>query len=87
MKKIPKRMCISCREMFEKKTLRRIVRTSEGEVIYDPTGKKPGKGAYICKNPDCFARISKGKTLEKTFKMEIPKEVYTELEATFKDEK
>ena len=87
MKKTPKRMCVACREMFEKQALKRIVRTPEGEVLYDPTGKKSGKGAYICTSPDCFARISKGKILEKNFKMEIPKEVYIELEEILKDEK
>ncbi len=86
MKKTPKRMCVSCREMFEKKDLLRLVRTPEGKVTYDPTGKKPGKGAYICKNLNCFLRINKGKILEKTFKMEIPKEVYDELGEILKDE-
>ena len=86
-KKIPKRMCVSCREMFEKRALRRIVKTPEGEIVYDPTGKKSGKGAYICTNPDCFVKIRKGKILEKTFKMEVPKEVYDELEEILKDEK
>lgn len=79
-------MCVACREMFEKNDLLRLVRTPEGKVVYDSTGKKPGKGAYICKNMDCFLRISKGKILEKTFKMEIPKEVYNDLGEILKDE-
>lgn len=85
-KKIPKRMCIACREMFEKRELKRIVRTPEGEIVFDPTGKKAGKGAYICTNPDCFSRVKKSKLLDKTFKMEIPKEVYEKLEAILKNE-
>jgi len=85
-KKIPKRMCVSCREMFEKKALKRIVRTPEGEIVYDPSGKKAGKGAYICTNPDCFAKIRKGKILEKNFKTEVPKEIYDELEELLKNE-
>lgn len=86
MKKTPKRMCVSCREMFEKKEILRIVRTPDGEIVYDPTGKKPGKGAYICKKPECFIRLNKGKVLEKTFKKEIPQAVYDELRENLKNE-
>lgn len=86
MKKTPKRMCISCREMFEKRSLRRVVRTPEGQVCYDPTGKKPGKGAYLCTTPDCFKKLKKSKLLEKNLKAEIPSSLYEELEATFENE-
>jgi predicted RNA-binding protein YlxR (DUF448 family) len=72
--------------MFEKKALKRIVRTPEGEITYDSSGKKSGKGAYICTNPECFAKIRKGKILEKTFKIEVPKEIYDELEEVLKDD-
>lgn len=85
MKKTPKRMCVACREMMDKKNLKRVVKSPEGKVSYDSLGKKQGKGAYICTNPDCFARMKKGRILEKTFKMEIPQEVYVELEETLKD--
>lgn len=86
-KKIPKRMCISCREMFEKKDLKRIVRTPEGEIVFDSTGKKPGKGAYICASPECFKKIKKNRLLEKSFKRQISDEVYLELEECLKNEK
>ena len=85
-KKIPKRMCIACREMFDKRELKRIVRTPEGEIIYDPTGKKAGKGAYICSNPACFAKVKKSRLLDKTFKTEISKEVYEKLEEILNNE-
>ena len=55
-KKIPMRMCVGCREMKEKRELIRIVRTPEGETALDPTGKKPGRGAYVCRNPECLRR-------------------------------
>lgn len=86
-KKTPKRMCISCREMFEKKDLKRIVRTPDGEIVFDSTGKKPGKGAYICSNPECFKKIKKGKLLEKVFKTQISDEVYSDLEECLLNEK
>lgn len=65
-KKIPQRMCISCREMKNKKELLRIA-CFEGKVSYDPTGKAPGRGAYICSSNDCISRACKYKLLEKCF--------------------
>ena len=64
-KKIPMRMCVGCREMKEKKTLIRVVRNPEGEVSIDPTGKKSGRGAYVCRNPECLKRAIKQKQLER----------------------
>ena len=64
-KKIPMRMCVGCREMKEKKTLIRVVRSPEGDVSLDPTGKKSGRGAYVCRDPDCLKRAVKQRQLER----------------------
>ena len=78
--KIPMRQCTGCREMKSKKEMIRVLRTSENEIILDATGKKNGRGAYICPSMDCFKKAVKGKGLERSFKMAIPKEVYETLE-------
>lgn len=62
MRKTPKRSCISCRQVFEKKDLLRIVRTPEGEVVVDPSGKMSGRGAYICSSPECISKQLSGKS-------------------------
>ena len=64
-KKIPMRMCVGCREMKEKKSLIRVVRSPEGDVSLDPTGKKSGRGAYVCRNPECLKRAIKQRQLER----------------------
>ena len=64
-KKIPMRMCVGCREMKEKKELIRVVRSPEGDVSLDPTGKKSGRGAYVCRDPDCLKRAIKQRQLER----------------------
>ena len=66
--------------MKNKRDLIRILRDSEGQISIDVTGKKNGRGAYLCPSADCFRRAVKGKGLERSFKMAIPKEVYGELE-------
>lgn len=78
-KKIPKRKCIGCNEMKEKKALIRIVRNNEGVISVDPAGKLPGRGAYICNNVECFDAANKSKRLEKAFKTKIPDEIYLKL--------
>lgn len=65
--------------MKQKKELIRILRTSEGEIILDATGKKNGRGAYLCKSKTCMEEAIKGRGLERSFKMSIPKEVYENL--------
>ena len=80
-RKIPQRQCIGCREMKEKKALLRIVRTPEGEVLLDGTGKKSGRGAYVCHDPACLKRARKSRALERAFETAIPPEVYDALEA------
>ena len=78
-KKIPQRMCLGCRQMKDKKELIRVVRTPEWEIILDKTGKKPGRGAYICPNLDCFSKAVKGKRLQQALKQQIPEGVVEEL--------
>lgn len=72
VKKIPQRTCIGCRSVRGKKELIRIVRTPEGQVVLDSTGKKAGRGTYICPNPECMEKALKGEALAKTLEVEIP---------------
>ena len=64
-RKIPMRMCVGCREMKEKRELIRVVRSPDGVVSLDPTGKKSGRGAYVCRDPDCLKRAIKQRQLER----------------------
>ena len=79
-KKIPLRQCLGCGEMKNKKELLRILRTAEGEVMLDLTGKKNGRGAYICPCRECLLQAIKNKGLERSFKQAIPTGVYEVLE-------
>ena len=79
VKKIPERKCMGCMKSFPKAELVRIVRTKEGEISLDLTGKKSGRGAYICRSADCLKKAVKAKRLEKSFECEIPDEVVTAL--------
>ncbi len=79
-KKIPQRQCIGCGEMKNKKEMIRIIKTPQEEILIDVTGKKNGRGAYICKSSDCFRKAVKSKGLERSLKVGIPHEVYEELE-------
>ena len=78
-RKVPLRKCTGCQEMKNKKELVRIVKNNENEFFIDFTGKKPGRGAYICPNEECFVKAYKGKGLEKSFKMPVPSKIYEEL--------
>ena len=80
VRKIPTRMCMACCEHKPKKELVRAVRSPEGEVSVDFTGKKPGRGAYICNNIECLRKLQKSKRLEKSFSCSITEEVYKKLE-------
>lgn len=73
------RKCIGCQEMKNKKEMMRILRTTEDQVVLDTTGKKNGRGAYICFSKECFARAVKSKALERSLKMSIPQEIYDSL--------
>lgn len=74
-RKIPLRKCTGCQEMKNKKELVRIVRNDEGEFSVDFTGKKPGRGAYVCPNEECLLKAHKSKGLERSFKSAVPAEV------------
>lgn len=78
-KKIPMRQCVGCGEMKAKKELIRVIKTEE-EVFLDTTGRKNGRGAYICANPECLKKARKSKGLERSLKASIPDEVYENLE-------
>ncbi len=76
------RMCIVCRTMKDKRDLIRIVKDKEGNIFVDETGKKNGRGAYICNNPECFNKLQKQKILNKTFKTNVDEKVYEKLKET-----
>lgn len=75
-RKMPVRQCVGCQEMKNKKEMIRIIRTNEQEFLLDTTGKKNGRGAYLCPDPECFEKAVKNKGLERSFRQAIPKEVY-----------
>lgn len=76
IKKIPQRMCVGCQEMKSKKELIRVVRTPEDSIEIDPTGKKSGRGAYVCPKEECLARACKEKRLEKALQRPVSRELY-----------
>ena len=82
-KKVPLRQCVGCGEMKSKKEMMRVLKTAENEICLDVTGKKNGRGAYICRSRECLLKAGKNKGLERSFKMSIPKEVYDALEKEF----
>ena len=82
-KKIPLRQCVGCGEMKGKKDMMRVLKTTEEEICLDVTGKKNGRGAYLCRNRECLQKARKTKGLERSFKMSIPQEVYDALEREF----
>ena len=86
VRKIPQRMCVGCREMKNKRELLRIVKTPEGQVLLDKTGKKSGRGAYICPSADCLEQAIKGKRLQKALEKEIPAEVFEGLKTELTNE-
>lgn len=78
-RKIPMRMCVGCSEMKPKKELIRVVRSPEGDISIDLRGKKPGRGAYICRSPDCLERALKNRMLERAFSQQIQPHIYERL--------
>lgn len=86
VKKIPLRMCTGCMEMKSKKELIRVVKTPEGEVCIDLTGKKSGRGAYICKNIECFEKAVKTKRLSRNLETPISEEIYEKLKEEIKND-
>lgn len=81
VKKIPQRQCVGCRIKRDKRDLLRIVKTPEGEIVLDATGKKSGRGVYVCPDPECLRKARKSRGLERALETTIPAEVYDGLEA------
>ncbi|MDO6354084.1 YlxR family protein [Caloramator sp. CAR-1] len=86
VKKIPMRMCLGCQEMKPKKELIRVVRSPEGDISIDMTGKKAGRGAYICKDINCLEKAIKAKRFEKALEVKISEEIYQKLREELKNE-
>ena len=80
IRKIPTRRCTGCGEHFPKNTLIRVLRTPEGQIVLDLTGKKSGRGAYICKSAACLKKARKGKRLEHSLECIISEELYEKME-------
>lgn len=78
-------MCTGCGEMFDKRTLVRVVKSPDGEVSLDLTGKKAGRGAYVCKNTECLKKARKKRAFERAFSMQISEEVYNSMEEEMKN--
>ncbi|MGN0528681.1 MAG: RNase P modulator RnpM [Eubacterium sp.] len=85
-KKVPLRKCTGCGEMFDKRTLVRVVKSPDGEISLDLTGKKSGRGAYVCKNIDCLKKARKKRALERAFGVQIEDSVYDRMEEEINDE-
>ena len=83
--KVPMRQCTGCREMKNKKEMMRVLKTGEGEILLDRTGRKNGRGAYLCYSLECLEKARKNKGLERSLKTEIPQEVYERLEKEFEE--
>ena len=79
-KKVPMRQCVGCQEMKSKKEMLRVLKTAEDEIVLDATGRKNGRGAYLCFSKECLAKARKNKGLERSLKMAIPSAVYDSLE-------
>lgn len=84
-KKTPMRMCTGCREMKPKKELIRIVKTVDGEIALDTTGRLNGRGAYVCKNKECLAKVRKSNALSRAFETDVSGEIYNKLEMELDD--
>ena len=86
IRKVPLRKCIGCNTSKDKRELIRVVRNAEGEISIDTTGKKPGRGAYICNDINCLKLARKGKKLDKAFDVAISDEIYARLEQELENE-
>ena len=80
-KKMPERKCVGCNERRSKNELVRVLRTPEGEILIDRTGKKSGRGAYLCGKPECFEKAKKINAFAKAFSCQVAPDVYDELAA------
>ena len=80
VRKIPMRKCVGCGEMKSKKELLRVLKTTDEEIVLDTTGRKNGRGAYLCFDKNCLEKAMKNKGLERSLKTAIPETVYQQLE-------
>lgn len=85
VRKVPQRMCVGCREMKPKKELLRVVKSPQGDIALDPTGKKPGRGAYICLDGECLKKARKQKSLSRALDTSIEEGVYDQLAARLEE--
>ena len=79
MRKVPMRQCVGCHNMVSKREMIRVIKTSDGEILLDATGKKNGRGAYICNSKECLEKAIKSKSLERSLKAKSPSEIYDSL--------
>ena len=86
VKKIPQRQCVGCREMKDKKSLLLVVKSPEGTVSLDFVGKKPGRGAYVCRDDQCLKKARKSRALDRMLEVSSPDEVYEALERQMETE-
>lgn len=84
-KKIPMRMCLGCGEMRPKRELIRVVKSKEGDISLDLTGKKSGRGAYICKSVECFEKARKARKFERSFSCMISDDIYNSMEGELRE--
>ena len=84
-KKIPMRQCVGCGEMKSKKDMMRVLRSEDGTILLDMTGRKNGRGAYLCMNKECLVKAGKNRGLERSLKVSIPQEIYKNLEKEFEE--
>lgn len=84
-KKIPMRMCLGCGEMRPKRELIRVVKSKEGDISLDLTGKKSGRGAYICKSVECFEKARKARKFERSFSCMIGEDIYNSMEGELRE--
>ena len=85
MNKLPQRTCVGCMQKKDKKELIRIVKNKQNEISIDKTGKKEGRGIYICDSEECLEKAIKSKRIEKTFEMKISEEIYNDLRGVILD--
>lgn len=85
-KKIPERQCLGCNEHKPKKELLRVVRTPEGEIVLDFTGKRSGRGAYICRDVKCLRKARRASRIDRSLGVSIPCEVYDRMESELSDD-
>ena len=82
-KKVPLRQCVGCGQMKSKKEMMRVIKTAEGDIVLDVTGRKNGRGAYLCKQEECLKMAMKNKGLERSFKMSIDQSVHESLQKEY----